>query len=565
MDSDTSEIDDENFFLAPDGKTNAKSELKATLNGLLNEKRFDDNSTACRFPARKDWLQKELNITTLPEVKCLKYNKLLKRLNPKSVTLVFPSAHINSPASMFGHTFLRINSAYQSKLLSYAVNYAANANPDTENGVVFAIKGLFGGYYGSYSLLPYYDKLKEYRDTEQRDIWEYDLNLDNEEVLNMVKHIWELNRVYSKYYFFTQNCSYNMLWLLEIARPNVNLRDYFNYQVPPLETVYVSAQEDLLSGSNYRASKRTKLLKYESLINSRYLKIPTQLVQSELKIKHILNDKSIITQQKMYILEAAIELLEYFFTKNKIDKKYYLEKFHRLTKARATLGIGQRIEIDTPVNPIHSHRAVRTSLGYSYREEQSLGLIGLRPAYHSLEDIQYGLLRGTQIEFMDLMFNYKNNQLDIENITLLSIASIAQRSAFFKNFSWRTNFSWDREYLDSEVHFQGSIGAGYSWGNDLGYIYFLLDPLFHYKKKIVPAINGSIGLMIDKYNYMNTNIEVSQRWYEKNDKQVFINLVQSFRVLENFQVKFKYMYKKRWINTDQDKEITSTIMGSYYF
>ena len=30
---------------------------------------------------------------------------------------------------MFGHTFLRINSAYNSKLLSYALNYAADANP----------------------------------------------------------------------------------------------------------------------------------------------------------------------------------------------------------------------------------------------------------------------------------------------------------------------------------------------------------------------------------------------------------------------------------------------------
>src|SRR5690606_8833678 len=156
-----------------------------------------NNSTTCKFHAIKDWHKNELGIIDFPKDECKKYNTIIKRLNPKSVTLVFPSAHINSPASMFGHTFLRINSQYDSKLLSYAVNYAADANPDKENGVVFAIKGLFGGYFGKYSLLPYYDKLKEYRDSEQRDIWEYDLDLTQEETLKMVRHIWELNDTHS--------------------------------------------------------------------------------------------------------------------------------------------------------------------------------------------------------------------------------------------------------------------------------------------------------------------------------------------------------------------------------
>jgi len=154
MNDGFSEIDDANFFLSKDGKKNAKKELDATITALLNETKFDDNSTACRFPARKAWLKDRLDIKKFPEVSCDEYDSILKRLNPKSATLVFPSAHINSPASMFGHTFLRINSGYKSKLLSYAINYAADANPDTENGVLFAIKGLFGGYYGRYSLLP---------------------------------------------------------------------------------------------------------------------------------------------------------------------------------------------------------------------------------------------------------------------------------------------------------------------------------------------------------------------------------------------------------------------------
>ena len=102
---------------------------------------------------------------------------------------------------MFGHTFLRVNSSYNSKLLSYAINYAANADKKTENGFLFAIKGLFGGYYGKYNMLPYYEKLKQYRDTEQRDIWEYNLNLTKNETIQIYT-----TRYYSYSGYFIASC-----------------------------------------------------------------------------------------------------------------------------------------------------------------------------------------------------------------------------------------------------------------------------------------------------------------------------------------------------------------------
>jgi hypothetical protein len=247
FDDDKSEINDGSFFLSPNGYKSKKDELIATIDSLYNEKTFDDNSTACKYPARLRWLKEKLNLKNLPQVKCNEYEKILKRVDPTSVTLVFPSAHINSPASMFGHTFLRINSSYNSRLLSYAINYAADANPNKENGVVFALKGLFGGYAGKYSLLPYYDKLKEYRDTESRDIWEYDLNLTKEQTIKMFEHIWEIKDTKSPYFFFTDNCSYEMLWLIEVANPNIHLRDKFFFDVIPLETVHEAKSQNLIS------------------------------------------------------------------------------------------------------------------------------------------------------------------------------------------------------------------------------------------------------------------------------------------------------------------------------
>ncbi|MDO9266947.1 MAG: DUF4105 domain-containing protein [Sulfurimonas sp.] len=565
MEDRVSQIDDKRFFLASDGKTNAKNELNATIEALFNETTFDDNSTACRFPARKAWLQEELNIEKFPDVNCVEYNKILERLNPKSATLVFPSAHINSPASMFGHTFLRINSAYDSKLLSYAVNYAADADPNKENGALFAIKGLFGGYYGKYSLLPYYDKLKEYRDSEQRDIWEYDLDLNEKEVLRMVRHIWELNETHSSYYFFTENCSYNMLWFLEAARPGLDLRKYFNFQVIPLETAHATKAEGIINNTFYRPSKRTILLKYEELIDKEHIRIPLMLVSSDINVTDVLSNKEIDAQQKMYILEASIELLEYSFSKSKIEKEKYLKLFHTISRTRAALGQGERVDIKTPPNPIDSHQAIRASLGGGFREGEKIGFLGLRPAYHDLEDSSYGFLRGTQIEFLNLELSYSQNKLDVEDATILSIVSLAQRSEFFENLSWRTKFGWDKNSLDSTPNFIGTIGAGLSWGNELGYVYIMADPLFYLDGEFKSAIGGSLGFVFDKFSYMSTNIEATRRWYDSGEEQNLLALSQSFRVSQNAQLKFKYDHKERVELENRYEENSLRVYLNYYF
>ncbi len=66
--------------------------------------------------------------------------------------MVFASGYVNSPASMFGHTFLRIDSSLEnSPLLSFAVNYAALTDPK-DGGIAFTVKGMLGGYKGYYSV-----------------------------------------------------------------------------------------------------------------------------------------------------------------------------------------------------------------------------------------------------------------------------------------------------------------------------------------------------------------------------------------------------------------------------
>jgi hypothetical protein len=171
-----SSIRDKHFFLAEDGSNNAKTELLATLAGFYDTELKDDQNPQCKYIARFNWLSKNLaiDLVTLPTVHCEKYISWRKDVQPEYITLIFPTYHLNSPSSMFGHTLLRLDPGIDrgdSKWLSVAVNFGANT-PDGENSLLYAYKGLAGGYPGLFVTDYYYKKIQEYNRIEHRDIWE---------------------------------------------------------------------------------------------------------------------------------------------------------------------------------------------------------------------------------------------------------------------------------------------------------------------------------------------------------------------------------------------------------
>lgn len=252
-------VDDRGFFLSPKGKTSPQAEMEATLKHLFMSIRDEKNPIACRFPARVAWLTKilEINKQLMPNYPCTHLDNWLNKLDADGVTLVFPVSVLNSPASMFGHTFLRLDRKAKNKpdLLAWTVNYAARS--ERERGLGFAMKGLFGGYQGKFSLVPYYVRVKEYSDIESRDMWEYHLNFNQDEIRLLLLHLWELLPIYSDYFFIDENCAFQLLTFLEAARPTLNLSSQFSWDAAPAETVRaITRIPGLLKKVNYRPASR---------------------------------------------------------------------------------------------------------------------------------------------------------------------------------------------------------------------------------------------------------------------------------------------------------------------
>ena len=448
-----SEIDSTSFFLNQNGKNNTYLELNTTIANLIHPVKNDDNSTYCRFPARRIWIEKNFKNISIKKQTCTILEKEFETIkNINKITLIFPTTHINSPASMFGHTLLRLDNSNNDLLTSYAINYAATTNED--NGFIYAWKGLTGGYKGKYSIVPYYKKINEYSNMENRDIWEYELNLSKSEIKNLLYHLFEVKHEWSEYYYFNHNCSYEILWLLQAARNDLFLVNSFNYKTLPIDTIKEIYNKNIITKHTFRPSKRKFLLKYYNEIKNKELALTFYNI-TDIKLLNNIN----ISEQRN-ILNFSLELIRYDKSKNKISKDKYLSKLIKLLKYRSTLGLDSKLNIKKPINPIYGHNTNRLSFKY-YKDNIEFGI---KPSFHGMDDLDYGFINGAYIDFLKIDVKYnKNKEVALKNISLFNIKSYAARNDIFKPISWGIDFG-NEQFINEENYTKLKTSVGFTYG-----------------------------------------------------------------------------------------------------
>jgi len=462
-------IDDPKFFVSPAGKKDPESELLETIKSFFKEYNDEGSDTRCRFPARYKWLKERLAIdeTMLPGSGCSELEKFLEALNPQSATLVFPSAYMNSPASMFGHTLIRIDGKYQSKLISYAINYAANTGD--EGGISYLIKGLFGFFKGYFSILPYYEKIEEYNDLDMRDMWEYELNLSEDEVMRMVLHIWELKDIYSFYYFFDENCSYNLLFLIEAARPEVNLTDEFGQWVVPSDTLKAVIGKGLVKAVTYRPSRSTRIRHWATFLSPKDKKLAADIASGVVSPNRVM-DESLERQGKIIVLDIAAELVQHRFMRRDIDKEIYQKRFLEILNVRKDLGKqdSEILNIPQPPRPEEGHSSSMVNIGVGTKDNKAYQLTGFRPAYHDLADREHGFQKGSEIIFGSIELRYypDDKKALLNRVDIIDIVSLSIRDEFFKPVSWKVYAGFRRETLyDGREHLIYSLNPGFGFAS----------------------------------------------------------------------------------------------------
>jgi hypothetical protein len=460
-------VDDPRFFLSPSGKTDPSAELAATLDGL-----FDTTSTPtpfCRFPARYAWLAGKLGIdpTRIPRPPaCPEVDNILRTIDGQSAELVFASGYVNSPASMFGHTFLRIDSGGKSPLLSFAVNYAARTDP-SDGGIAFTAKGMFGGYQGYYSVMPYYDKVREYSNIDQRDLWEYPLNLTPDEVRRLLLHLVEMKDIATDYFFFDENCSYELLFLVDAARPGARLTETMDrYWVIPMDTVRAVIGAGLVDNVVWRPSRALRIRHARSLLPEREAGLAVEIVDGAVPAGSVLSEP-VPDAMKARTLELAALLAQYRIAKKGMEHKVFQERFHAILSARTRLGPVEEVATPLPVPdpPEDGHRSARARIGGGWRGREGFLEAGIRPAYHDYTDPPEGYTQGSLIEFLSGTVRWypEGDRVRMSRLDLIRIESLDPFDPVFRKKSWKVRMGFEtRDFTgeqDALVSFAG-VGIG---------------------------------------------------------------------------------------------------------
>lgn len=502
----TSRVDDPTYFLSANGQHDPQAELEATIRGA-----FDDSTAktsrqpnVCRWIARYQFLSrsmKELGFAYSP-MRCDGFEKWKSGIATHRATLIFASVYLNSPASMYGHAFIRFDSdkvGEYNRLNDATVGYSVQSSGDA--GAMFLVRSLFGAYPGSFVFVPYYMKMREYSDLENRDLWEYQTSLSGEEIERMLAFVWEQSFTYMNYYFFDDNCALMLLASFEAARPSLDLIAQAKPWYIPLDMVkLVQQQPGFIEQIHYRPSQYNTLERNYSLASAEERKHALALLDDDRAVSS-LADLSATEQAR--ILDLSLGVSEY--QRNQMHSE---AEASAISKRQLMLsGVRSKVEAESDYKdkeppaerPDEGHGSVRAGLAAGQVGSASYAQLNLRGGYHDSLDPQSGFAQGASSKIGDLYLRLKENQIRFERLDLFDVFAPAAQTEWFKPQTIKLNVSLRRDVLQDDalaptvLRFQAGAGKSYAFGsNARGYL--LADSVSSFGQMPAVAVGPSVGI-----------------------------------------------------------------------
>lgn len=346
-------VTDKKFLLAKN--PSLRNELISTIKAfyeLPNHYKNLNNHPQCRFPARLLFITHELNISNneFSKVNCQDLEIYKEKAPADEIYLAYASENVTNPSSMMGHVFLKF-SGINNK--GAKVNHAITFYTVIEsfNPLSLIYQNTISGMKGLFALQPYKIIKDNYTKKENRNLWEYQLSLNEYRKKLIYYHVWELKDIHMKYYFTSYNCSTVTYNMLSLAKPKIyddntiwitpldNVKFLYKYnliqkaQLYPSKSWLIKMIEDtninendteqlkskIIDISKYKSpnkipSERQLSASYTNLNKEQYLKL------SFLPASHLLNDYN-----REYFGESELKIASLLILVN--DKNIDLQNF----------------------------------------------------------------------------------------------------------------------------------------------------------------------------------------------------------------------------------------------
>ncbi len=511
----SSEVTSPSFFLAINGQTDPEAELKATIEAFTKTP-----TTQCRFPARKLWLNSVMPNVLFPVANCPEYQQYIQAFTVDSVSVVYASGYLGNPASMYGHVLLKFNASGKTELLDNTFSYGAMV-PDSDNKLVYIYKGITGGYQGHFANQKYHHQNLAYNETELRDLWEYELRLPKEKVEFLLAHLWELENTSMTYYFFKQNCGYQLAKLLELVIDKPLLAPN-KIWVMPFDLVMMLNKPDTEGYINkviYHESRQEKLYNRFSQLN------PNERHSAELIISLPSDEtqrviRSLNEEEAKRVIDTMYDYYAFLEVKNDGLSKVEIKKRKKLLAERFRLPAGTTNWKQADKSPPHeAQNTAMFQLSQRYNDSFGPGVsFRFRANYYDLLNINAARIPFSELSTFDLSLLYttRDNKWSLREFTLFNVLNlnVSQTGLAEDNFyAWSLNAGYKPNSLSctncSDMYVGGFIGKSINLSEEsAGYAALASELLFSDLSHGDAYIGPEIGAVLTIAPYWATSLKV---------------------------------------------------------
>ncbi len=509
------QIQDPSFVLSKDNFS-LQNELIATIRLL------ESNSKAsCQFPARRQFILDTLNITssTISKPVCKDYLIFKKKAPADYVSLIYATENISQPSSMMGHIMLKISGKNDKGLdVEHGVSYFTELN--SFNVPVIIWESLVTGKNGYFQLSPFQEALNHYLNVEQRNVWEYKIDIAKNKKEVFHDHLWELKKTKLKYFFNSYNCATFTKMLLRVGNSNkVNIDSSW---LSPIDIVKSSHQSKVISSSKLIPSDKWQLRMLSNTVN----------VETKNNILNIINSNgdhftTPESPEDTYLTSVLGKTYnQYQFKKGAYDLERWRSIDATIEKIAPQGSQEFLLDLSQYKSPLKTPNDSQVSIGYRNLNDKNLLNIRLLPASHGIEDDNRQFFSENELKLMEisLLAQPETGDIKLDSWTL---------------YSAKSYIPWNQFTGGTSGHF--SIGAEQQSNDDLqstlaGNIYGGVGYTLPVTKDFNIYGMMNIGLAISSIGgYFYTEPEVGLYLYEIFDMKTFF----SFKKIYN-QQKSKY-------------------------
>lgn len=258
--SGKSEIADARFFVHTDHQGKPNGDSTSELVAMLGAMAAQDKAVMCRFVARTHFLQQALLRLGKPQADdfdlrdCDDFESWRQAMDIRHLSLIFAEESSENLASAFAHTLIRADRADLSDGGATAINYTVGS--DERDGALKSVaKSITGGYAGELQISPFTQKSQEYLGNH-RTLWQYRLRLDDHEIEQIVRHLWEIRQIKRPYFFTHDNCATEIVRLIDLVRTQDNVRAKIGKIVLPNVIVRTLVDENLAEQGQFISNRQ---------------------------------------------------------------------------------------------------------------------------------------------------------------------------------------------------------------------------------------------------------------------------------------------------------------------